>query len=188
MVVLQIDPDTRCIDDGYVHKAAMLVERHRRPGMRTGPGWIDVFRARQIIALFGQYRAAGPRIDALRPGDERERLCRYQRTGLAIEHIKEAVLVRLHDDMAHRTIDRQIGQDEFLYCIEIPLVTRRGLIIPGHAAGVRIQGDDGGGKQMIALARAEQARIVGRRIAGAEIHQVQRRIIGGAIPHSAATE
>jgi hypothetical protein len=79
-------------------------------------------------------------------------LGREQLAGLAIEHVEEAVLRRLHDHRAALAADLEVGQHQLLHRIEVPAVARRGLVVPGHASGIGIEGDDRGGEQTVELA------------------------------------
>ena len=43
--------------------------------------------------------------------------------GLAVEHVEEAVLVRLHDDLAALSVDREIGKGQLPDGVVVPLLS-----------------------------------------------------------------
>ncbi len=65
-------------------------------------------------SLVGGWRLYGPSrfiVDLTGPSDAvNKRLCGNKLAGLAIEHVKEAVLRRLHDDFARGSVDLQIRE------------------------------------------------------------------------------
>ena len=59
--------------------------------------------------------------------------------GRAIEHVKESVAVRLHDNLAHLTRDSQIGEHRHLVGVPVVRIMRRELVVPLQRAGIRVE-------------------------------------------------
>ena len=98
-------------------------------------------------------RTTGFHIDMRRPIDRHIRIGTQQFAGFAIQHIKEAVFRRLHDDLAVFAVNLNIGQHHVLYGRIIPSVTGRGLVVPFLTTGVRVQCNDGGQEEVVTATR-----------------------------------
>ncbi len=85
---------------GDVDKAGGWMERHRIPVV--GPVRLGRQELRVCIGYAGEFdRATGLRVDSVGPGDPcNERRGGEELAGLAVEHVEEAVFVRLKDDFA----------------------------------------------------------------------------------------
>ena len=109
-----------------------------------------------------------------------------ERTARAVEHVVEAVLAGLHDDVPPLAAQVQVGEHEFLGAVEVPAIAGRRLIEPGHGAVGRMDGYDRGRIQLVAAAAAAERHVVRSGVAGADIDQVERGVIGHAVPDGAA--
>ena len=87
------------------------IEGHGIPVMRaTGRGG-NKYRVKPVIGGCGLDRPSAPRIDSGGPGNLfHERLRGKEPAGIAIEDVEEAVLRRLHDDLARGVGDVQVGE------------------------------------------------------------------------------
>ena len=89
-------------------------------------------------------------------------------------------------DLVPRALDLEVRKNHLLRGVEVPMVVRRRLVIPRKAAAVGVQRDDRGGIQAVELGRTELTQVIRSRIRRAEIHQLQFRIVGKAVPGRAA--
>src|SRR5215831_16050971 len=96
-------------------------------------------------------RAAGLFVDAAGPVDWHEGLGRDQLSGLAVENVEEPVLVGLHEDLATLAADREVGEDQLLDGVIVPLFPWRSLEMPNIVAGIGVDRHDRG--QKLASAR-----------------------------------
>ncbi len=106
--------------------------------------------------------------------------------GPAIQHIEEAVLRRLHQHLAHGAVDLEVGEHDLLRGREIPAVARGLLVVPGQLAGVRVDGQQRAQEQVVATLRAALVPVEQRGVAGAEVQQVQLRVVHHRAPGRAA--
>lgn len=96
----------------------------------------------------------------------------------AIQDIKEAVTVSMTTRFDDRAIVFfQVEGDEFVYAVKVPTVVRCPLVVPFDFAIRRIDGENGGGVQVIARA---QMRVPRRRIARAEEQAVGFSVVSTA--------
>ena len=131
-------------------------------------------------------RAAGREVDVTGPGDGDELLGRDQFAGAAVEHVEEAVLRRLHEDLAHLAADRQLGEHDRLCGRVVPGVAGRRLVVPDVLAGVGAERDDRRQEQVVAAAGAPQVAVPGRAVADADVEQVEFRVVDDRVPDRAA--
>jgi len=120
------------------------------------------------------------------PVDVGEVLGRQQLAAVALENVEKSVLVRLNDDAMLGTPDLEIGQNHLLRGVKIPAIARGGLVVPGEPAAIGVQRDDRRGVETVQPGRTQLAKVVGRRVRGAEIHQFQFRVVGETVPGGAA--
>ena len=132
----------------------------------------------------GDRAAAG--VDALGPGLVGVGIGREELPARAIEHVEEAVLRCLHDHLARRAADGEIGEDQVLRRGVVPGVAGRGLVVPDVFAGIRVERDDRGQVQVVAAARAAVLLVPRRAVADADVEQVELRVVGHRVPHRAA--
>ena len=125
-------------------------------------------------------------IDLLRPVHRHERLRGNQLAVAAIDDIEEAVLRRLHQHLARLAVDAQIGEHDVLSRGEVPRLARRRLVVPHVLAGVRLERDDRAQEQVVAAAGAAVLLIPRRAVAGADVEQVELRVVRHRIPDRAA--
>ena len=81
---------------------------------------------------------AGAQIDAFRPIREHEFRRREDFARLAVDRVREAVAVGMHEHFALPAIHRDVGEDHLVHTVVIPGVVRRHLICPPRFAVVRI--------------------------------------------------
>src|SRR5882757_6540866 len=110
--------------------------------MGSRPGWIDAFWRGVPIGILGDHRPTGLHVDTGGPVDVRITLGRQKLAVLAVENVKKSVLVRLQDDLMRCAPHVEVGEDHFLYRVEIPTVAWRGLVVPRQSTGLRMQCDD----------------------------------------------
>ena len=171
--------------DRKIDEASQRAEGHRVEVVRSAGAGRDHDRYLAVADRRVLNRPAGLHVHACRPVDRHRGLGSEQFAGLAIEDIEEAVLRRLHQDLADLSVDPEVGEDHLLGGGIVPLLTRGGLVMPGVFAGIDIERDDRGKEQVVAAARAAERLRPGRAVADADIHQVQRGIVGHRIPHRA---
>src|SRR5271167_4069159 len=117
---------------------------HGYPRMSTDGTRHDIYRlARYAIPSFFVFDGpAGFHIDSGCPGNRHDRLGGDQGTSLSVEHVKEAILVGLHYDLATSALNIQIGQYELLNSVIVPFVSWCGLVVPDISARVSVQSHD----------------------------------------------
>ncbi len=181
-----VDPNRRHVDDGNVDQVSLSAVGHGIPRVTAGPGRIHVLGRGIPIGLRGHNRPSGLHVDVGGPVHVGIVLGGEQFAGLAIEHIEEAVLRGLHDHRPAGAVQGQVGENQFLHRVVVPAVARRGLVVPGHAAGGRVQGHDGRGEETVEFRRSQLAQIIRRRVGRAEVDEIQRRIVGKSVPRRSA--
>jgi len=125
-------------------------------------------------------------IDARRPGHVDVVLRRDELAVLAVEHVEEAVLRRLHQDLAHVVADLDVGEDDRLRRGVVPGFAGRRLEMPDVLARVGPQRHDRRQEPVVAAAGAADALIPGTAVADADVEEIQLGIVGNRIPHGAA--
>ena len=106
--------------------------------------------------------------------------------GHTIQHVVKSILGRLHEDFAVPAVQIEIGEHQFLGAVVIPSVFGHRLVVPGQRTRIDTDRDDGGRVELIATLEPAHAAVVGRPIAGPDVHEFQRGIVGHAIPNVAA--
>ena len=171
-----------------VDEAGLRAERHRLPVVRAVRSGHDERRLLRIHEARRRIldRPAGLQVDLLRPVHRHERLRRDQLAVGAIDHVEEAVLRRLHQHLARLAVDRQIREHDVLRRGEVPGLARRRLVVPDVLAGVRLERDDRAQEQVVAAAGAAVLLVPRRAVAGADVEQVELRVVGHRVPDRAA--
>ena len=186
--VLHVRIDCRQRVRRDVDKARVGAERHRVPVVRT-ERTRDLQRrlSRFITRIRRLDRTAGLEIDMRRPVDVvlifvgRDQLAR-----LAVDDIEEAVLRRLHDDLAVLAVDLQLGKHQRLRGGVVPCLAGSRLVVPDIFAGLGLDREDGRQEQVVLGRGVAQALVPGRAVADADIHDVEIGIVRHAIPGCAA--
>ena len=124
------------------------------------------------------------RVEAVEPVRLHVRLALEELAGRAIEHVHHAVAVGPEHHLARLALPLDVGEHRHLRGVVVELVVRRELVVPLQLAGVDVERDDAVAIEVVAPARA--AVPVGRRIAGAEEHEIRLRIVGARVPHADA--
>ena len=126
-----------------IDKSFLRIERHRMPV-------VGAQRARKrhggcvlVPCALHLDWPSSLKVHPLGPGDGRVRRGRDQLTGRAVDDIEEAVLRRLHEDLAGLSAHREVGKDHVLGGCVVPAFARSGLIVPDVFACVGPQGQDG---------------------------------------------
>ncbi len=176
------------LGDRDVHQAGLRAEGHRVPVVGPESRRIDDGRnaIRRITDCLIDLRAAGLQVDVGRPVLGRVLVGADQFAGLGIPHIEEALLGRLHQDVAHFAVDHQVGGDQRVGVVVVPLVARHLLVVPPVLAGLGVQRDDRGDEQVVAAPGAAQFLRPGQAVAGAEIHHVGLGIVQDVVPSGRA--
>ena len=107
---------------------------------------------------------------------------RDQFAGFAIKDIVVAVLAGLHRNLTKFAIDSQVGKDHILGGVVVPHIAGYDLVMPRVLARGRIQSNDGCEIQIVAAFRATMLLVPFDAVGGAEIHQIEVRVIGDATP------
>src|SRR5260370_32107799 len=90
----------------------------------------------------------------------------------------------MEQDLARRSMDRELGQNGLVDAVPVMGVVRRELVIPSELARIGVERDHGIAVKIVTGADAcVQSR---RRIAYAPIDQVEGRIVGAGDPCAAA--
>ena len=184
--------DGRCFERGNVdeifvrmigHRVPVVTAKRTRHHNRRRSGFVDPClwiedRTPVFINPFG------PSLRDVRLG--RNKLARR-----AVEHIKEPVLGRLHQDLTLLTLDLHIGKDNVLCRGVVPSLTRGCLIMPDIFARIWVQSDNAGEVKVVALSGAVLARraigaVPGAPIANPDVEEVKLCIIGHGVPNGAA--
>ena len=77
------------------------------------------------------------------PIHRRKRRRRNELAGDPVEHIKEASLVRLHQNLARAPVHLDIGKEQLLDAIEVPRIAGHRLVMPHEISVIRIHSQDG---------------------------------------------
>jgi hypothetical protein len=184
---------------GQARVGARHVHRRdvREPGARAVGHRMPVVRApgagplrELLIALRPRLgvldRPAGRHVDAFGPVDLRILLGRQQLAGRAIDHVIEAVGRRLHQHLARRAVDLEVGEDDVGRGLVIPLFGGVHLVVPDVFAGVGLQRDDGRQEQVVALALAAAFVIPRVAVADAKVDLVELGVIDDGVPDRSA--
>src|SRR5260221_10109275 len=103
------------------------------------------------------------------PGHLAQLFGRNHLAGVAIEHIKEAILGRLQQHLAAFAVNVECRHGHLLGAIEVPTVTRVDLVVPDVLAGISVERNDRGGVEIVATAWAARLWVVWRGIGGTYI-------------------
>jgi hypothetical protein len=104
----------------------------------------------------------------------------------AVENVEKTVFRRLHDHLAGTAFDREIGENHVLGGGVVPGVAWRGLVVPHVFAALRLERHDRRDEQVVAAAGTSDRAIPRRAVAGADVEQVEIRIVGHRIPDGPA--
>ncbi len=102
----------------------------------------------------------------------------------AIEHVEEAVAIGVEEKFARFTVEIDVEKDGDFGGVPIVEIEWSELEIPLEFAGVRIEGEDGIGIEIVAFAAG--AVVGGRRIAGGPVEKVELWIVGAGDPGGSA--
>ena len=167
-----------------IQKSRVGIETRRRPVGRAARVRRDQ-RARHARVLLGVSNGLPLRVDLFRPVRRVEELRREDVLAVgAIEQHVVAVAVRLRDELARTAVDHAVDEHRRLRGVPVVRVVRRHLVAPHHLAGVRIERDDRAGPEVVAFAALPGEH--GIRIAGADVVEIQFRIVGAGQPRHAA--
>ena len=182
---------------GHVEQFGLRAVGHRHPVLAAQEGRCGKHRlALAAFSLLGRVKRVGRaafrvddrflglQVETLGPGDLGHKRVGAQQVAVgAVGHKEEAIAVSLGAGLDHLAVFFQVERDEFVHAVKVPAVMRRGLQVPLDFAVVRVDGQGGGGVQVVALAGP---RVPRRRIAGAHEDGVGFRVVGAAQPGGAA--
>src|SRR5690348_207845 len=126
---------------GDICQSSQRTKRHGLPAM--GSEWAGDNQLRRGARVSRSCRLDWPpgfHVDSSCPIHVSERLRGDQLTVRAIEHVEEAVLRSLHENLACFAADIQVGQDHVFIGVEVPLITRILLVVPDVLTGGESQG------------------------------------------------
>src|SRR5256714_1902401 len=131
-------------------------------------------------------RLAGFRVDALGPGHLGRILHGVEELAVrAIERVVEAVAIGVDEELAILAVNPAVDDDLRARRIVVAVVVLGVLEVPLHLAGLGIEGDRRVGEQVVAGTIGGV--VARRRIAGAPVREVARRIVGaGDVERAAA--
>ena len=133
----------------------------------------------------GQEVGPSVRADAARPGDPLdEGLGQQEFAGEPVQHVKEAVAVALHQQLAGLAVEGGVHQHRSFGGVPIVQVMGCELVIPAEFSAGRVERRDGRSIKVIALALV--AVVVRARIADGPIEQVSFGVVGAGEPRGAA--
>ena len=163
------------------------IERSGMPVPRARCRRKHDLRPRGIVAVFRRQEwPPSCRIDSLGPVHPHQRIGLEQLAGRPVDHIEEAVLWRMEDHRTIRPIDLQMRQDQRLGGGEIPVVPRRLLIVPDHAARLGIERDEAAEIEIVPASRTALRRRIRPAIARADEEITRLGIERDRVPRRAA--
>ena len=119
--------------------------RRLRPATRASPG---------MMASFAGFGSGAPFLR--RPFAQLVVVPNLRRddrlAGHAIEREEVAVARRGRNELARPAVDHAVDQDRRLRRVPVVRVVRRGLVVPGHLAGVDVERDQRAGEEVVAQA------------------------------------
>ena len=111
-------------------------------------------------------------------------LAEQELAGHAVEHVHEAVAIGPEHRLGRRAAPIDVGEHGHLRRVVVHLVVRRELVVPLQLARVGVEREHAVAVEVVAEPVA--AVPVGRRIAGAEEHEVRLGIVGARVPDGGA--
>ena len=102
----------------------------------------------------------------------------------SIQQEKMPVAVGLRDELSRAAVDHAVNQHRRLRGVPIMRVVRRHLVVPHDLPGIGIEGDDRAGIEIVPFAILAGQH--GLRIAGADVVEVELRVVGAGEPRHAA--
>src|SRR5215813_62319 len=176
--------DARDIPRVRVDKPGIRIERDRhRVGAPRGVD-LNLFAGQELLVDVGQDRAAGLLVDLARPVDLDIRIGGDRVAIGTVQHVQEAVLVGLDHHLAGLTPDLEIGQHLLVGAVNVVYVVGRVLIVTNDLAGFRPDRQQAGSIEAVPL--RPRPRIVGLRVAGAPVDDIELGIIGTGAPRRPA--
>ena len=70
----------------------------------------------------------------------------------AIEHVEEAVAIRLQQQLARLALEHRVDEHRRLLRVPVPQIVRRELIVPAQLSGFRVEREDRIRVEVVALA------------------------------------
>ena len=169
-----------------VDEARLRVERHRVPVVTAERRRHDELGFLAPVALGRLDRAPRLHVDVAGPRRRDVLVRRQQLARDAVDDVEEAVLRRLHQHLARFAVDDEVREDDVLRRGVVPVVTRRDLVMPLQAPGVRIEREDRREEQVVAAARRADRARPRRAIAGADVERVEVGVVRHRVPDRAA--
>ncbi len=115
---------------GNVHQSRAWIKRHRRPVVSAARTRRQHHGVAAVVRYVVYDRPARRFVQALRPGDLHQRLAGNELPRHAIQHVVEAVFVRLHDHLARPSFDGEVGQHQLLDAVVVPGIAGDHLEVP----------------------------------------------------------
>src|SRR5947207_11152130 len=148
---------------------------------RTNPFHVAARGAGRLGRI--KHGKAGALVDPLRPRHIREWLGHEQLAGRAVERVRKAILVEVYKHAPHASADDQVGENHLGIRVVVPAVVRRELICPDERAVARPAREDAVRPLILAGALL---RVVWARIAGAEVDEIELRVVRNPTPYRRA--
>ncbi len=132
----------------------------------------------------GNLHGAATFVEAGGPGLFDEGFAEEVFAGSAIKDVEEAVAIAPEHGLAGAAFPFEVGEDGDLGGVEIEAVVGRELEVPFELAGVRIEGNDAVGVEVVAGAHTGVPVWAG--VAGAPVGEVEFGVVGAGEPDGAA--
>ena len=153
--------DVGGVDGGEVGQPGIPVVRHGVPAVSPQRARRHHLPAIPEAGLRDLHRPPRLHVDVGRPRHLGEGLRRDQRAVGPVQHVEEAVLRGMHEDLPLHAVEDEIGQDDVHVGVVVPRLPGRRLIVPEVVAGVGIQRHDGRQEEIVAAVRAPDLLVPG---------------------------
>src|SRR5215470_4418530 len=88
----------------------------------------------------------------------------------------------MQDDLAWFAADLQVRQNKRSRAVVVPLLFRHLLVVPGIAPGMSVDRNDRAQEEIVAAAGTAEGLRVRGAVAGAEVDEVELRVVDDGIP------
>ena len=168
-----------------VGDAGLRVERHRLPVVPTGRGRKDDPGLVPVVRGGVRDGPARLHVDPERPVHRDEVLRPQQLSRGAVQHVEEAVLRRLEENLSRLAIDHDGAQDDVLGRRVVPDLGGHRLVVPHEPPALRVDREDRDEVQVVAAGRAPVPDRIGIGVPRPHVEEVEDRVVGHLPPYRA---